>query len=99
MKAAGEQMKLKFPAAAIGIMLLLQLGLGMSIIWTGRHPEVATAHQTLGAILLATTALLYFRIVRLTFASRQGHEAVASAQHDSRNIRSLPATAQMGAVT
>lgn len=62
MRTAGSEMKLKFPAGAIGIMLLLQIALGTSIIWTGRHPEIATAHQTLGAILLATTALLYYRI-------------------------------------
>ena len=62
MRTAGNEMKLKVPAGGIGIMLLLQLALGASIIWTGRHTEVATAHQTLGAILLATTALLFFRI-------------------------------------
>ncbi|MEX2215690.1 MAG: COX15/CtaA family protein [Phycisphaeraceae bacterium] len=54
--------KLRTPAIAVGVMLLLQVLLGASIIWTGRHPEVATAHQTLGAVLLATTALIAFRL-------------------------------------
>ncbi len=69
---AGGRRKLTIPALAIGIMLLLQLALGASIIWTGRHPEIATAHQTLGAILLATAALLFFRIRLLAGLSQRG---------------------------
>lgn len=81
LRHAGAQRKLTFPAAAIGFMLLLQLVLGASIIWTGRHPEIATAHQTLGAILLATTALLFFRIRLLAGLSHRG----AAAEYQSRS--------------
>ena len=99
MRAAGSEMKLKFPAGAIGIMLLLQIALGASIIWTGRHPEVATAHQTLGAILLATAALLYFRIRLLALhPSRDRQEADAASpfalSSATNSNRSLTVAAQ-----
>ena len=102
LRRADGQRKLKFPAGAIGFMLLVQLALGASIIWTGRHPEIATAHQTLGAILLATTALLYFRI-RL-IAGEQGCDRALSSKPrlegagPSREASALPLQPR-GAIT
>ncbi|MCC7409678.1 MAG: COX15/CtaA family protein, partial [Phycisphaeraceae bacterium] len=55
------------PAAGLGVLLIIQITLGAAVIWaadlTG-HPEIATSHQALGAILLACAALLAFRIHR-----------------------------------
>lgn len=50
------------PAIAIAALLLVQVALGAAIIWTVRHPEVATAHQTIGAVTLATVFLLLLRL-------------------------------------
>ena len=52
---------LRVPMAAIVLLLIVQVLLGASIIWTGRHPEVATAHQATGAAILATAFLLAIR--------------------------------------
>lgn len=54
------------PLGALAAMLLLQLALGASVIWSTRHPEIATAHQALGAALLATAFLLTLRLHLLT---------------------------------
>ena len=43
-------------------LLIAQIALGALIIWTGRHPEIATAHQATGAALLATAVLITFRL-------------------------------------
>ena len=51
----GER-KITGPTAALAGKLVAQVALGATIIWTGRHPEIATAHQTLGAAILATAA-------------------------------------------
>ena len=39
-------------------LALLQMGLGVSVIWTGRLPELATLHVLFGASLLLTGWLL-----------------------------------------
>lgn len=49
------------PMIAIVVLLIAQVMLGASIIWTGRHPEIATAHQATGAAILATSFLLAIR--------------------------------------
>jgi cytochrome c oxidase assembly protein subunit 15 len=58
----GTVRHLRVPAICVVLMLIGQLALGASVIWSGRHPEIATAHQALGAALLATTTLLAIRI-------------------------------------
>jgi len=50
------------PAVALGLLLMSQVALGISVIWSSRHPELATAHQSVGAALLAVTAWLAIRI-------------------------------------
>jgi cytochrome c oxidase assembly protein subunit 15 len=49
---------LKNLSVAIIVLLLLQISLGASVIWTGRDPHYTTAHVTIGACVLATTFLL-----------------------------------------
>ncbi len=83
--------KLKTPSLALGLMIVLQVALGASIIWTGRHPEIATSHQTLGAIVLATTALIWFRIRRLASAEASPVLATTPARAFSSSFAaSLP---------
>jgi heme A synthase len=53
------------PALTICGLLLTQVALGAAVVLSGRHPEIATAHQATGAALLACTALLAFRLIAL----------------------------------
>jgi cytochrome c oxidase assembly protein subunit 15 len=50
------------PITGLAMGLILQVALGVGVIWSQRHPEIATAHQALGAALLATTTLLVTRV-------------------------------------
>lgn len=45
-------------------LLTVQLLLGASIIWTGRRPDVTTAHVIIGALTLATTFWLTWSVHR-----------------------------------
>jgi len=86
---AQSRRKLTTPAIAIAVMIVLQVALGASIIWSGRHSEVATAHQTLGAIVLATTALIFFRVRLLLshepFATSRDRKGTVSSVREEQN--------------
>ncbi len=59
---------LRRPAIALALLLVVQVMLGASIIWTAHvrvHPDVATAHQAVGAVTLAVAFLLALRVRRL----------------------------------
>jgi cytochrome c oxidase assembly protein subunit 15 len=49
---------LKTGAGSVVVLLALQIYLGASVIWSGRSPELTTAHVIVGASLLATTFLI-----------------------------------------
>lgn len=61
--------RLKATAAIMLALLVLQVVLGASVIWTVRDPYVTTAHVIVGASTLAVTFLLTW------FAHRNGIEA------------------------
>ena len=50
------------PAAILTILLVLQVLLGAVTIWMSPNPEFATAHQAVGAALLAVATLLAIRL-------------------------------------
>ena len=58
----GRQRGIKRPAVALLVLLPIQLLLGAMVVWTQRHAEVATAHQAIGAAILATATLLAIRV-------------------------------------
>lgn len=62
------------PALATLALLLVQIGLGALVVISGRHPELATAHQATGAAILATAALLAIRTHALRPAPVSGEE-------------------------
>ncbi|MEE9211256.1 MAG: COX15/CtaA family protein [Phycisphaeraceae bacterium] len=64
--AFGRHRLLVGPILALAALLIVQLALGAAVIWMGRHPDVATAHQATGAAILATAALLTFRVYRVS---------------------------------
>jgi len=57
-----EHPSLKRPAVAMILLLLAQIALGAAVIWTGRHHDIATAHQAIGALILAIATLLALRV-------------------------------------
>jgi cytochrome c oxidase assembly protein subunit 15 len=85
------------PALALVTLLLVQIALGASVIWSGKHPEVATAHQATGAVLLATLALLVIRIHLamwrsgdLAVSRNEAPSPSASAKSPNRQIAQSP---------
>jgi heme a synthase len=52
------------PAAFLLALVLVQIGLGASVIWTTRQPIVTTLHVVNGAAVLATAVLLAVRLGR-----------------------------------
>lgn len=61
----GVDPRLRVPVIAVIGLLLFQLALGASVIWTGGsqvNHDVATLHQATGAALLATVILLVIRV-------------------------------------
>jgi heme a synthase len=50
------------PLAGYFALMVVQIALGAGIIWSEKHPELATAHQTIGAIMLATATVLLVRV-------------------------------------
>lgn len=76
---------LRAPMTALIGLLIVQLALGALVIWSGRHPEVATAHQATGAALLAVGAWLAIRIHLL-------NPADTSLSHNGRAGTAQPRT-------
>lgn len=53
---------LRVPVAAISVLFVLQVLLGLSVIWSKESPHVASSHQALGAALLGLATLLLLRL-------------------------------------
>jgi len=68
-------------ASALLSLLVLQILLGMQIIFTARQPDVTTAHVLVGAMTLATTFWLTWVAHRdaIETAARPGRRARDSA--------------------
>jgi heme A synthase len=62
-RAAGE---LRLTRLGWGVLALvgIQIVLGVLVIWRGRHPHITNTHVMVGALICATTALLYARAQR-----------------------------------
>ncbi len=90
MKYNSTHPALRRPAAMMLALLIQQLGLGSAVIWTGRHHDVATAHQAIGAVILALATLLAIR-VRLVEpgckAEREPHRATVAAAPAAAQLR------------
>ncbi|MCA9773097.1 MAG: heme A synthase [Myxococcales bacterium] len=70
---------LRRPAAALGLMVVVQVLLGGATIWTGRHPWVASAHLATGALILATTWLLTLRAYRWVQGAERARSFASAA--------------------
>ncbi|MBL4700404.1 MAG: COX15/CtaA family protein [Phycisphaeraceae bacterium] len=62
------------PMIGVLLLLVIQLGLGMLVIWSGKHPEIATIHQVTGATLLGLVTLVQIRMMRLKYLAKQQAE-------------------------
>ncbi|MEM9418905.1 MAG: COX15/CtaA family protein [Planctomycetota bacterium] len=56
------QMAVLIPASLFAGFLLLQVGLGVMTVLSGEHYTLATSHQSVGAILIATATWLAVRL-------------------------------------
>ena len=54
------------PASLLGVLLLTQVLLGASIVWSGRAVWVATGHVVVGTGILSTAVVMIFRSWRLS---------------------------------
>jgi cytochrome c oxidase assembly protein subunit 15 len=61
---------LQTAAAGLIGLLSLQICLGASVVWSGRNPEVTTAHEIVGATTLALTFLLTWVLHRDAIEAR-----------------------------
>ena len=73
-KAPGRR-ELMLPRVWLVALLLAQVMLGALVIWQRAAPAVATAHQAMGAALLAVATWLAIRIHLVTAPSRQARDA------------------------
>jgi len=67
------------PATFLLALVLVQIGLGVSVIWTTRQPIVTTLHVVNGAAVLATAVLLAVRLGRTSHLSNSPHQSLSQA--------------------
>jgi cytochrome c oxidase assembly protein subunit 15 len=60
----GDRAALVLPSLALGLLVLFQGMLGGAVVLTGAAPWTATAHQTLGAVILAVSVVQAFQARR-----------------------------------
>ncbi len=60
------------PATALLALLLVQLGLGALVIWTGKDVAITTSHVVVGATVLAASVVLTLRVWRTYIAKDLG---------------------------
>jgi cytochrome c oxidase assembly protein subunit 15 len=83
---------LKRLAGAMVTLLVAQILLGASIVWTGRNPYFTTAHVLVGALTLAVTFLLTWLAHRDQLEVR-GKPADGRSRDDAAAVGRLPAHA------
>ncbi|HET9235141.1 MAG TPA: COX15/CtaA family protein, partial [Candidatus Eisenbacteria bacterium] len=71
-------------AAIMVFLVIVQVLLGAAIVWTGRHPIVASIHVVVGAVLLATS-------MALTVKSRRGMRATRPSSRPAFAPGEVPA--------
>ena len=54
----------------IGVLLVCQVLLGASIIWSGRAVWIATGHVVVGAAILALTVVVILRTWKLSYRTK-----------------------------
>lgn len=74
---------LRRPLLLLIALLVAQVALGATVIWTGRHPEVATAHQATGALVLATAVFIAVRVRLLSRFSVVPNRSSESMQRET----------------
>lgn len=80
----GSSATWKKVAIATALLLVIQIALGASIIWSGRHPHAATWHVLFGAGLLATTATALCGLSRLGRAIQLDGAAIPGPSRETK---------------
>jgi heme a synthase len=79
-------------AAAMVGLLIMQIGLGAAIIWTGRDPYYTTAHVIVGASTLAVTFVLTWMGRRNDLQTRANSTSTASLRYKTPGRGTSPVT-------
>lgn len=66
-------------AVVLICLILIQVGLGMSVIWTKKAADVATAHVAFGALTLVTSFLISILVCKLVEPSNRSDDIVVEA--------------------
>ena len=88
-----------YPALILVGLVLLQIGLGILVIWTRKAADIATAHVAVGALALATSFLFTLTAFRLLGPRRavkianKGAPAFGIAEGEHSPVRSPSASA------
>ncbi|MFN0152149.1 MAG: COX15/CtaA family protein [bacterium] len=80
------------PSMMLATLVLVQILLGASIVWTGRSVPVATAHVAVGAVLLGTSLLFAIRAARVHGLPCEARDAAVA--NDARSAAGEPTGAR-----
>lgn len=69
-RSHSNQPELVRPVSLIGVLLVCQVLLGASIIWSGRAVWIATGHVVVGAAILALTVVVILRTWKLSYRTK-----------------------------
>ncbi len=67
--------ELRWMGWTLGLMGLVQVGLGVTTVLLRKPADIATGHQAVGALLLLLAVVLLVRVVRLYHVGRTGGDA------------------------
>jgi len=67
-RGASDEPRLTRPAWGLLALIVVQVILGVLVIWKGRQPHITNTHVITGAFICATAALLFARSGRLVYS-------------------------------
>lgn len=70
LRQRGDTKQLATPAKWLGALLVAQITLGLTTVWTMKDPVIATAHVATGALILGTVFLTTIRAFRFAPAAQ-----------------------------
>jgi cytochrome c oxidase assembly protein subunit 15 len=88
-----ERPELRRPATALALLLVAQVTLGASVVWSRLNVAINTAHVVTGALVLASSLVLTLRTYRLRFADADVTVDAAAARPFEPDLSSSRARA------
>jgi len=76
----------RLPFLILAGLLVVQIVLGLSVIWSKENPKIATGHQAVGALFLAVAVWLTASVYHIA----QQHRESSSSTDDGAGPRAMP---------